>query len=222
VSVLAPPARGASTTISTEYDDADAGVVDGTLGSCAGFRASECRSAYDDRPPYFIAPWEFEPSLGAEEATRRLRRAIVATGGDVVEDVVAVASDGGDGGGGSAAEYQYLRAVFPGDVAIEFLLPKEGDAVCETRGVVASKSGVGGGVGLRASMASLVARKSPVDEQLNATRRRLGWGEVPVLRNRSRRFLFVESGFDDFGPVPPPGGMDYGGGLASRLDDDLQ
>ena len=71
-------------------------------------------------------------------------------------------------------------------------------------------------------MASLVARKSPVDEQLNATRRRLGWGEVPVLRNRSRRFLFVESGFDDFGPVPPPGGMDYGGGLASRLDDDLQ
>ena len=214
MSVLAPPARGASTTISTEYDDADAGVVDGTLGSCAGFRASECRSAYDDRPPYFIAPWEFEPSLGAEEATRRLRRAIVATGGDVVEDVVAVASDGGDGGGGSAAEYQYLRAVFPGDVAIEFLLPKEGDAVCETRGVVVA----------RGSMASLVARvRSPVDERLNATRRVLGWDEVPVLRNRRRRFLpFVESRFDDFGPPPPPGGADYYGGAASKLDDDLQ
>ena len=41
----------------------------------------------------FIAPWEFEPSLGAEEATRRLRRAIVATGGDVV-DLSILAPDG--------------------------------------------------------------------------------------------------------------------------------
>lgn len=32
--------------------------------------------------------------------------------------------------------------------------------------------------------------------------------QVPILRNRRRRFLIVESPWDDFGPPPPPS-LDY-------------
>lgn len=39
--------------------------------------------------------------------------------------------------------------------------------------------------------------------RLEAIRTALGWEEVPVLRNRSRALVFVESPWDSFGPVPP-------------------
>jgi hypothetical protein len=45
----------------------------------------------------------------------------------------------------------------------------------------------------------------------------LSWEPVPILRNRRRALLFVESPWDDFGPVPPQGGVDYG-----DLDSGLQ
>lgn len=40
--------------------------------------------------------------------------------------------------------------------------------------------------------------------------------QVPILRNRRRALLFVESPWDSFGPVPPMG-SDYG---SSDLDTD--
>jgi hypothetical protein len=43
---------------------------------------------------------------------------------------------------------------------------------------------------------------------LESVRIRLGWEEVPILRNRRRALFFGESPFDDFGPTPPPG-LDY-------------
>lgn len=39
---------------------------------------------------------------------------------------------------------------------------------------------------------------------LEDLRMQLGWEVVPILRNRQRLFLFGESPFDSFGPVPPP------------------
>jgi uncharacterized protein (DUF1499 family) len=36
------------------------GPVDGTLGSCSGI--DPCSSSYDDRPPHFVAPWQFDGS----------------------------------------------------------------------------------------------------------------------------------------------------------------
>lgn len=39
------------------------GPVDGTLGSCAGL--DPCSSSYDDRPPYFVAPWQYDGSTAA-------------------------------------------------------------------------------------------------------------------------------------------------------------
>ena len=46
------------------------GQVDGALGSCAGVCSRECRSSFDDRPPYFLAPWEYDQfsRLHQEEA----------------------------------------------------------------------------------------------------------------------------------------------------------
>ena len=52
------------------------GPVDGTLGRCEGFGKDDCRSCFDDRPPYFAAPWEFEGT--AREAVRTIQDAIVA------------------------------------------------------------------------------------------------------------------------------------------------
>ena len=50
------------------------GPVDGTLGRCEGFGKDDCRSCFDDRPPYFAAPWEFEGT--AREAVRGVYAAI--------------------------------------------------------------------------------------------------------------------------------------------------
>jgi hypothetical protein len=74
------------------------GAVDDTLGRCEGFAGDACRSSYDDRPPYFAAPWEFDV-LTADAATA-LRAAVKANGGAVEEDLV------GDVG--------YFRAAFGG------------------------------------------------------------------------------------------------------------
>jgi hypothetical protein len=40
--------------------------------------------------------------------------------------------------------------------------------------------------------------------------------EVPILRNRKRKLLLIESPWDDFGPTPPPG-TDYN----YNVDDNL-
>eukprot|EP00951_Prasinocladus_malaysianus_P023880 scaffold204403_cov50-Prasinocladus_malaysianus.AAC.2 len=44
--------------------------------------------------------------------------------------------------------------------------------------------------------------------RLEDLRKSLGWDEVPILRNRRRRFFIIESPWDDFGPPPPPS-LDY-------------
>jgi hypothetical protein len=52
---------------------------------------------------------------------------------------------------------------------------------------------------------------------LEAVRIRLGWEEVPILRNRRRALFFGESPFDEFGPTPPPG-LDYNKDLNLRAE----
>lgn len=39
-----------------------------------------CLSSYDDRPPHFIAPWEYE-AMTKEDAILRLKETVVALGG---------------------------------------------------------------------------------------------------------------------------------------------
>jgi hypothetical protein len=189
------------------------GAVDGTLGRCEGFAGAACRSTFDDRPPFFAAPWEFGRDVtSTSEALAALEKAVVANGGVVEVNDVGVG---------------YLRASFgarggktpsqnDGAVALEFLARGDDDAVCEVRGSV---RGVSRGM---SRALSIVPGSSEVEKLLIRVRRYLGWAEVPVLRNRTPKVLgYFETPFDDFGPVPPPT-MDYAGMRADALSDDLQ
>ena len=189
------------------------GAVDGTLGRCEGFAGAACRSTFDDRPPFFAAPWEFGRDVtSTSQALKELEKAVVANGGVVEVNDVGVG---------------YLRASFgarggktpsqnDGAVALEFLARGDDDAVCEVRGSV---RGVSRGI---VRVQSIVPGSSEVEKLLLRVRRYLGWAEVPVLRNRTPKVLgYFETPFDDFGPVPPPT-MDYAGMRADALSDDLQ
>ena len=188
------------------------GAVDGTLGRCEGLAGSACRSTFDDRPPFFAAPWEFGRDVtSTSEALAALETAVVANGGVVEVNDQSVgylrASFGARGGTPSSDD---------GAVALEFLARGDDDAVCEVRGSV---RGVSRGI---SRVKSIVPGSSEVEKLLLRVRRYLGWAEVPVLRNRTPKVLgYFETPFDDFGPVPPPT-MDYGGMRADALSDDLQ
>ena len=188
------------------------GAVDGTLGRCEGFAGAACRSTFDDRPPFFAAPWEFGRDVtSTSEALAALETAVVANGGVVEVNDQSVgylrASFGARGGTPSSDD---------GAVALEFLARGDDDAVCEVRGSV---RGVSRGI---VRVQSIVPGSSEVEKLLLRVRRYLGWAEVPVLRNRTPKVLgYFETPFDDFGPVPPPT-MDYAGMRADALSDDLQ
>ena len=194
------------------------GPVDGTLGRCEGFGKDDCRSCFDDRPPYFAAPWEFEGT--AREAVRAIQDAIVATGGRIQ----GLPRGDGDGNAGTSntaganddtAGGYYVRGVFGGhdSIVLEFLVD-ESDAVCEVRGTQVSDTKPRVGV---------PRFGSPVDRQLELVRKNLGWLEVPILRNRKINALVgMETPWDSFGPTPPPTMDEMYGSDARRLDDPLQ
>ena len=194
------------------------GPVDGTLGRCEGFGKDDCRSCFDDRPPYFAAPWEFEGT--AREAVRAIQDAVAATGGRLQ----GLPRGDGDGNAGTSntaganddtAGGYYVRGVFGGNdsIVLEFLVD-ESDAVCEVRGTQVSDTKPRVGV---------PRFGSPVDRQLELVRKQLGWLEVPILRNRKINALVgMETPWDSFGPTPPPTMDEMYGSDARRLDDPLQ
>lgn len=184
------------------------GVVDGTLGRCEGFGRDDCRSCFDDRPPYFVAPWEYEGS--AADAARAIEDAVVATGGRVLASTNEADDDGGKG-----ERDGYVVGVFGGDdsIVLEFYVD-ESAAACVVRGTRRAPT--------RPTLA--VPRfGSPLDRQLELVRAELRWLEVPVLRNRKINALVgMETPWDDFGPPPPPTMEEMYGADARRLDDPLQ
>mmetsp|Transcript_1024 Transcript_1024/g.1661 ORF Transcript_1024/g.1661 Transcript_1024/m.1661 type:complete len:265 (-) Transcript_1024:799-1593(-) len=152
------------------------GVVDGTLGSCAGLKA--CMSSYDDRPGFFIAPWSHE-ERGRAKALDKVEEAVTEAGGEVVERTE-----------------EYLRATFSltligwqGTTAddVEFLLPED-DTTVELRGAA------------RNTTPDWTGR---IERRFEELRNACGFEIVPVLRNRNRVFGVGESPFDTFGPAPP-------------------
>ena len=182
------------------------GVVDGTLGRCEGFGRDDCRSCFDDRPPYFVAPWEYEGS--AADAARAIENAVVATGGRVLARTNEADGKGGDG-------YSYVVGAFGGDdsVVLEFYVD-ESAAACVVRGTRRAPTRPTLGV---------PRFGSPLDRQLELVRAELRWLEVPVLRNRKINALVgMETPWDDFGPPPPPTMEEMYGADARRLDDPLQ
>jgi hypothetical protein len=150
-------------------------------------------STYDDNPGRFAAPWEL-PDAPLSELYALLLEALRAEGALVLEKKEPA---------GYVRAYMVRRAVH-----IEVLLQVDGDAIAEVRAVAATPSSA---IGF-----SLLA-EDPAEAALTALRRRLGWAEVAVLRNRVAALPgLAESRFDRFGPPPPEGGVDL-----SRSDYDI-
>ncbi|MEW5301405.1 MAG: hypothetical protein WDW38_009619 [Sanguina aurantia] len=57
------------------------GAVDGTLGSCSD--QPHCLSSYDDRPPHFVAPWQYDTGT-QEAAIMKLQETVLTLGGEVL------------------------------------------------------------------------------------------------------------------------------------------
>ncbi|GLC40701.1 hypothetical protein PLESTB_000031200 [Pleodorina starrii] len=150
------------------------GVVDGTLGSCAGLRS--CLSSFDDRPGHFVAPWTYD-TVGRTEAVKLLAQAVQTLGGRVLKEE-------------NGTSYGYVYATWEswqGTDDVEFLLPDGDNTV-----VLRSAARVQG-----------VPDLGRNEQRLEQLRVELGWELVPILRNRQRALFFVESSWDRFGPVPP-------------------
>ncbi|CAM6086089.1 unnamed protein product [Calypogeia fissa] len=153
------------------------GVVDETLGACNA--TANCVSSFDDRPRFFVAPWEFPGKLPF--AVEKLTEVLLSSGAQIEEQ--------GE---------RYLHAVFTSkegvvdDVEFLFSDPRE-DATVVLRS---------------ASRAISLDDKDRNRKRLEEIRKSLTWEQVPVLRNRKRTFFFLESPWDTFGPEPPPS-FDY-------------
>ncbi|KAK9811742.1 hypothetical protein WJX72_009388 [[Myrmecia] bisecta] len=146
------------------------GPSDGTLSSCGDIQA--CSSTFDDRPSYFVAPWEYEGSQ--DNARESLEQAISAVGGHIQQ---------------RTNDYIYATVEdWTGTQDMEFLFA-DSDQTVALRSACRLHSLPDGGSRQR---------------RLEGIRRRLQWQQVPILRNRQRKFLFLESPWDTFGPVPPP------------------
>ncbi|KAL2610554.1 hypothetical protein R1flu_029127 [Riccia fluitans] len=151
------------------------GVVDETLGTCNS--TLNCVSTFDDRPKYFMAPWEFPGKL--PDALKVLKETLLSMGADLIAE----------------PEERYVHAVFTDkkdgvidDVEFLFSKPSE-DATVVMRA---------------ASRAQGVADNERNKRRLEQIRSTLTWEQVPILRNRSRALFFLESPWDTFGPEPPP------------------
>lgn len=149
------------------------GVVDETLGACGAIL--NCVSTFDDRPDFFIAPWEFPGKL--PNALQQMERILAEEGGTIEEQ-----------------GNRYIHVVFTDkdgtidDVEFLFSIPSE-DATVNIRAASRRISSKDYGRNLK---------------RLAKIRQALTWEEVPILRNRNRKLFFLESPWDTFGPEPPP------------------
>ncbi|KAK3245696.1 hypothetical protein CYMTET_44756 [Cymbomonas tetramitiformis] len=162
------------------------GSVANTLGTCASWKGGSCVSTFDDRPPFFLAPWELSGS--ARQTVQEIKSAVEASGGAIQEQgQYYLYATFGNGRGGVLDDVEFLVSEQDGTVVLR--------SASRTRGLP------DGGRNRR---------------RLENLRIQLDYEEVPILRNRRRKFLLVESPWDDFGPTPPPGELDY-----NNVDDTL-
>jgi len=145
--------------------------ADGLFPDCD---SNACVSSQDDRPQVWDPPWIFEDSL--EESVKSLKRVITDRLGGTIEQ----------------SDDRYVRARFESrgllnsvvvDDAEFFFAPN--DTLVQFR---ASRQGEGG------------SDFGENRKRLERARLALGWEQVPVLRNRRRALVVVESPFDTFGP----------------------
>jgi uncharacterized protein (DUF1499 family) len=205
------------------------GVWDGLLADCPHtsnkLKGAGCVSSQDDTPGVFAEPWDYSEVYYDEDSyvkqTDLLILALQTTSkqhGDEVEVLLQsgrylrVAFKDGSTGESSTGEFYFT----PNDTTVQFRI-----------GSTATTSG------------SLVGRSLSNMERSERIRKALRYTKIPVLRNRKRTWIFVESDdMDGFGPGfsealgPPaemtPGelGEERGGnkrrvGETRRLSDDV-
>lgn len=146
--------------------------TDGLFPDCPA--ADICVSSQDDRPQAWDNPWVSEDD--APVTMQRLRGAVLKLGGNVVEqsDRYLRAEFTGSNmiGGQFVDEAEFFYT--PNDVLVQFRAARRGQAFSD------------GGENRR---------------RLERARIMLGYEKVPVLRNRRRALVVVESPFDSFGPA---------------------
>lgn len=153
------------------------GVVDETLGACGA--VPNCVSTFDDRPAFFIAPWEFPGKLPT--AFQQMQRILVEEGGIITEQ-----------------GNRYIHVVFT-----------DKDGTIDDAEFLFSIPSIDVTVNIRSASRRVSSNDYGRNQnRLERIRRALMWEEVPVLRNRSRKLFFLESPWDTFGPEPPPA-FDY-------------
>ena len=146
---------------------------DGLFPDCPS--SDTCVSSQDDRPQSWDNPWVFEGS--AADSYKKLRRVVEKKLGGRV-----VATD----------DERYLRAEFEESSPLgttvddaEFFFAPD-DTLVQFRAARRGNFGTDFGANRK---------------RLEKARMMLGWEKVPVLRNRRRALVVVESPFDSFGPA---------------------
>jgi hypothetical protein len=203
----------AAETVGKDKDCNDStclGVWDGLLADCPHKKISTggagCTSSQDDTPGIFSEPWDYSESSTLDwEAQMRL----------LVPTIQLVSSRRGDKADVLMKESRYLRVLFTdfktGEKSIgEFYLTPN-DTTVQFR------------VASLASGSNLFSSSLKNIDRAEAIRKELRYLKVPVLRNRRRTLLFVESELDSFGPgssaLGPPAEMSSGE-LEGRQDVD--
>jgi hypothetical protein len=171
-----------------------------------------CVSSQDDTPGIFSEPWDYSEnpinnSLNYQNQLQLLRptvERVIARRGDqgsvVIQDnrYLRMRIIDGKSGEQSIAEFYFT----PNDTTVQFR--------------IGSLEGSSNNLLLRATSLRNMERSEMIQKEL-------GYEKIPVLRNRKRSLIFIESNLDTFGPgsasLGPPGDMKRGEIDNGRLSD---
>jgi len=168
---------GSLRAASADTDDGERGKSlwprDGLFPDCPA-DGGACISSQDDRPAVWDNPWIAEGAL--KDDFEALRRIVERLGGRVTASdneryLRTEFEEKGALGGVAVDDVEFFFT--PGDVLVQFRAERRGGA------------------------ADFGANR----KRLEKARIALGWEKVPVLRNRRRALVVVESPLDSFGPA---------------------
>ena len=156
-------------------EDSSLWPKDGLFANCP--QQDICVSSQDDRPQSWDNPWVFEGSN--TDAYAKLKKFIEKklngriTAGDGERYMMVVFEDKSPIGTTTIDDAEFFFA--PDDTLVQFRSSRRGDG----------------------AMSDFGANR----KRLERARIALGWEKVPVLRNRRRALVVVESPLDSFGPA---------------------
>lgn len=143
----------------------------GLLKVCTNNEFSGCVSSQDDRPAFFMEPWTYDGSY--ENAKRKIiAYALNFKGASLISSADRYLQFAFSNADGSVDDTEFYFT--PNDSTIQFRSNRRGSNVLSDFGL----------------------NRKRIEKIRIAT----DFENVPVLRNRRRKFVFIESPFDDFGP----------------------